>query len=411
MRTPTQLILNLAAATLLATAMACGGGGGGSSTETATISGSVASPTTTASIRTSALAASGAVDIAAVDQNGNKADEALGVTDTFTLTVPTGHDYVLIVSDSSGILSAVVYQDSTGSSTSEMQIGAGTKTVDLGTVVVDATNRTAEVKDSTAVQVEVKDPAKTATTIEPDKKIMGTDTDGDHIPDVMDKATDSDGQTKDMSHDQNNDGTQDVGDDADQPDPSESDSQKNGTAGDAVSGASLFATNCALCHGADAKGMSGNGPNIVGEGAGDIRDAIGEVGAMGSLSSLTDAQLTDIAAWLADPTATTGAGSGSGTTTGGTGGSTGSGSGTTTGGGSGSGGTTPVGNASTGKTAFDASCSGCHGANATGNIGPNIVGASAATVSNVLTNGKGAMPAFAGLASSAADIAAYLATL
>jgi len=389
-RTPTKLILNLAAAGLLATAMACGGGGGGSSTETATINGSLDKPVTGASIHASSLDTG--VNIVAVDENGNTGGSASNVTGDFTLTVPTGHDYVLIVSDDSGIISAVVY-NATGDS--EMQIAAGTQTVNLGTVVVDTANKTAEVSHATTVTVEVKDPAKTPTSIEPEKKIMGPDTDGDHIPDVVDKATGSDGTTQDMSHDRDNNGTQDVGDGTGQADPTESDSQGSGIAGDAATGTTLYTANCASCHGADAKG--GVGPNIVGESAADVRDAIGEVSEMSGLSSLTGQEITDIGAYLQSLGSSS---EGSESENGSEGGSNDGGANSSTG------------VSTSGATLYATNCAGCHGADAKGAAPSNntsVVGEGA----NDIKEAIGEVSAMGSLSSltdgQLADIAAWLA--
>ncbi len=70
-------------------------------------------------------------------------------------------------------------------------------------------------------------------------------------------------------------------------------------AGDATSGAALFGSNCASCHGSDATG--GSGPNIAGvsDSQAVIDTILGGSGSMpGFASSLTDADVSDILAYL-----------------------------------------------------------------------------------------------------------------
>jgi len=456
MRTSTQFTLNLAAASLLATAMACGGGSG-SSTETADITGNVDAPAGAASLHASALAAG--VNIVAVDESGNSADSATGVTDGFTLTVPTGHDYVLIISDASGIISAMVYKDASDTTVSEFTVVSGTTAIDLGTIMVDDTARTVEIVNGDFVTVTGTQPSTGMP--EPAEPLMGTtDTDGDHIPDLVDtdkdndgfaNAQDSDGASgKDLSLDHDNDGindsvdpdidndgigntedshthdfdndgmdsdrdTDDDGDGTVDSNDGEDDShvQDNTTTGNPTDGLAKFAA-CTGCHGA-----TGTGGTVTD----DISDsstaevakvlASGNDEGMPAFVDLVDFA-ADIAAYLADPSAANppvGAVCGNGTVETGeqcddhntTAGDGCSATCTTEGGG----GADPV----AGQTAYAASCAGCHGSAAAGGAGPNIVGASEATLTNVLTNGKGSMPAFASLVSSAADLAAYLATL
>jgi mono/diheme cytochrome c family protein len=69
--------------------------------------------------------------------------------------------------------------------------------------------------------------------------------------------------------------------------------------GDTSSGASLYAANCASCHGADAQG--GSGPNIagIGDSAGVIDTILnGTEGMPGFASSLSDTDVSDILAYL-----------------------------------------------------------------------------------------------------------------
>ena len=66
-----------------------------------------------------------------------------------------------------------------------------------------------------------------------------------------------------------------------------------------------------------------------------------------------------------------------------------------------------------GATIFAASCAGCHGADATGGVGPALRGSglSAAEVSAVVASGRGAMPAGIVSGQDAADVAAHVASL
>ena len=56
-------------------------------------------------------------------------------------------------------------------------------------------------------------------------------------------------------------------------------------------------------------------------------------------------------------------------------------------------------------------CSGCHGIDATGGIGPSLhgIGLTAAGVREVVTSGRGVMPAGVVKGQDAADVAAYVA--
>jgi cytochrome c551 len=66
-----------------------------------------------------------------------------------------------------------------------------------------------------------------------------------------------------------------------------------------------------------------------------------------------------------------------------------------------------------GATIFAASCAGCHGADATGGVGPALRGSglTAAEVSAVVASGRGAMPAGIVSGQDAADVAAHVASL
>ena len=73
----------------------------------------------------------------------------------------------------------------------------------------------------------------------------------------------------------------------------------------------------------------------------------------------------------------------------------------------------PAGNTSRGATIFAASCAGCHGADATGGIGPALRGSglTATAVTAVIATGKGAMPARIVSGRDAADVAAHVASI
>lgn len=74
------------------------------------------------------------------------------------------------------------------------------------------------------------------------------------------------------------------------------------------------------------------------------------------------------------------------------------------------GGTFLQGNASTGETLYSSKgCSGCHGADATGVLGPNIQGASADMIQSMAARGAGQMPSISLTVQEAADISAFLA--
>jgi cytochrome c551 len=66
-----------------------------------------------------------------------------------------------------------------------------------------------------------------------------------------------------------------------------------------------------------------------------------------------------------------------------------------------------------GATIFAASCSRCHGPDASGGVGPALrdTGLSAAEVEAVVSSGRGAMPAEIVSGQDAADVAAHVASL
>lgn len=69
------------------------------------------------------------------------------------------------------------------------------------------------------------------------------------------------------------------------------------------------------------------------------------------------------------------------------------------------------GDAMAGSTLFAANCAGCHGADASGNIGPNIQGEEVAEITEHVINGHEGHTTFDFTEQDIPDIAAYLATL
>jgi cytochrome c551 len=66
-----------------------------------------------------------------------------------------------------------------------------------------------------------------------------------------------------------------------------------------------------------------------------------------------------------------------------------------------------------GETVFAVNCSGCHGTDASGGVGPALVGTglTAAEVVAIVAEGRGVMPAGLVEGQDAADVAAYVASL
>jgi mono/diheme cytochrome c family protein len=75
----------------------------------------------------------------------------------------------------------------------------------------------------------------------------------------------------------------------------------SGLTGDATAGESVFASNCAACHGTDASGGSGPdlGAHVPGMSDSEIQSVIenGE-GLMPAISTLSDQDIADVIAWL-----------------------------------------------------------------------------------------------------------------
>jgi cytochrome c551 len=72
-----------------------------------------------------------------------------------------------------------------------------------------------------------------------------------------------------------------------------------------------------------------------------------------------------------------------------------------------------TGDATRGKAIFGSTCSGCHGADASGGVGPRLVGSglNAAAVQAVVASGRGVMPAGLVAGQDAADVAAFVASI
>jgi mono/diheme cytochrome c family protein len=72
-----------------------------------------------------------------------------------------------------------------------------------------------------------------------------------------------------------------------------------------------------------------------------------------------------------------------------------------------------TGDATRGATVFSVNCAGCHGADATGGVGPSLVGSGLTDteVASVVAAGRGVMPPGLVEGQEAADVAAYVASL
>jgi len=169
---------------LLLTACGGGGGGGGSATPQDTtptsviVSGSIAT-VTESSVASQALASE--VTVVAVDERGWVADSATTRGD-FALTIPTGHDYVIAFRDGTvtGSNLATLEVDTSGSGRALFSLGRGAPDVDLGTLTLHRTSHRAVGSRALADQL-------------PAAAMQPTDTDGDLIPDTMDRDDDNDG--------------------------------------------------------------------------------------------------------------------------------------------------------------------------------------------------------------------------
>ncbi|RMF83242.1 MAG: hypothetical protein D6739_07485, partial [Nitrospirae bacterium] len=349
---------SLGVACLLAACLACGGGGGSgagspaneqaaldrtpAAVETAQITGSLATGAVSAQ---SVGAASISIDVAAVDEHGDKQAEQRGVTRSFALSVPTGHDYALIFSDAGGIISTLVYRGADGSERSDIAVPKGTTRVDLGTIRIDRR----------AQRVEVADPSRVPEPQTP--RIPMVDADGDHIPDSIDPSIDL-------------------------------------PAGDPQVGAARFAASCSGCHGADGSGGAVVHDSIRGADAAEVAQVLanGNDEGMPAFPDLVG-YAADIAAFL-NGTAPAG----------GDAGGTGDGTGAGTDNSAPSGG--PSGSPS--AEAYTAHCASCHGADGSGGTGPDIRGASAGEIDEALAE-VGAMAAVQVTPAEVEQIAAFLA--
>jgi mono/diheme cytochrome c family protein len=72
-----------------------------------------------------------------------------------------------------------------------------------------------------------------------------------------------------------------------------------------------------------------------------------------------------------------------------------------------------AGDATRGRQVFATTCAGCHGADATGGVGPSLhgIGLTEAEVEAVIASGRGIMPPGLATGQPAADVAAYVASL
>ncbi len=162
---------------------ACGGGGGGSGgeggSESVTITGTVVS------VQAAALSSSAIADTVAVvvvNEGGQVADSALTRGD-FTLSVPARHDYCLVFRDrqvSGATLGVLSVASSGGSKRGVFTLPNAGTAIDLGAVTLyTASGRAVSSRSITA------DLVAPATAYR--------DTDGDLIPDAMDRDDDGDG--------------------------------------------------------------------------------------------------------------------------------------------------------------------------------------------------------------------------
>ncbi len=252
-KTRRRILVAFATAGLLAGLAACGTGGGSSDGDTATLTGTLDQGT----VARTAAAVADPVDVVAVNEQGDKVDEALGITDAFTLHLPWGHEYVLIFSDARGILGAMVYG---AEDQAAFQVEPGVVRIDLGAVTIDPENRRVRVRHDTDLTPPDGGPYE--------------DADDDGIPDHVDDDRDNDGipndldvgeDGADLSLDHDNDGVpmhQDADDDDDGVTDTEDDhpmdhdndgvdDDRDAGLGDPAVGETVYAANCARCHGPD----------------------------------------------------------------------------------------------------------------------------------------------------------------
>ncbi|NCO50942.1 MAG: cytochrome c, partial [Deltaproteobacteria bacterium] len=242
----------------------CGGSGGGTPS-TATISGSLVED----NVALVQAAASHTYTVAAVDENATTRDTATNVTGSFTLEVPVGYDYVLVISDEKGVIGGMTY--SVGADQRAVfHVGNEVQGVEVGQIRVDVTTRRAHRDDNEA------------TPLNESAQMYADDHDSDHVPDVFDRDDDNDDiedqddrgiNGEDMSRDHDNDGIPDEDDhgpngedmtndhDNDGEDDDHDMGSGSGMTGDATNGQTLFENNCVGCH--DISGNAGE-ESIVG---------------------------------------------------------------------------------------------------------------------------------------------------
>ncbi len=180
-----SFILSALSAAVLMALWGCGSGGG-SLADTATISGSLLQG---ASASLSRAVSAGSFSVEAVDSAGTTQDTAQNVADVFTLHVPVDRDYVLVIGDADGSISAMTYQSGTGER-AEFHIGSDVSTIDLGHITVDVAARSASRDDVDDVSNSLSEPVD----------LHPEDNDGDHIPDAYDRDDDNDGIPDDADH-------------------------------------------------------------------------------------------------------------------------------------------------------------------------------------------------------------------
>jgi mono/diheme cytochrome c family protein len=359
MRPTIDTSLKILATAVVLTSLACGGGGDGGDVEKATLTGQI-DTVTSQSIHVSALPAG--VQVRAVNEDGVSTDPVTPAADgSFTLEVPTGHDYVVIFEDANGVIASLKFDaDDDGTADSSVfAVVSGVVDVTLGTITINSGERHAECED---------DDLHAAS-----GAYVDDDNDSDDIPDAMDGDDDNDGiddgddvsgSGRDRSYDHDNDGIDDADDDDD----------------DNVA--------CVGCHGADGAGGTVD-DSIRGESAREIAEALREGEsedgiAMPAFPDLVDSA-ADIATFLTSDLV-----AGGGDTGGNTGGDTGTGPDVTVG----------------GEVFASSGCVSCHGTDGSGTF--NIRNATETQVASALQNGPGSMPPYPDLVGYAADIAAFL---
>jgi mono/diheme cytochrome c family protein len=412
MRPTIDTSLKILATAVVLTSLACGGGGDGGDVEKATLTGQI-DTVTSQSIHVSALPAG--VQVRAVNEDGVSTDPVTPAADgSFTLEVPTGHDYVVIFEDANGVIASLKFDaDDDGTADSSVfAVVSGVVDVTLGTITINSGERHAECED---------DDLHAAS-----GAYVDDDNDSDDIPDAMDGDDDNDGiddgddvsgSGRDRSYDHDNDGIDDADDDdddndgeADLSDPYPRDFDDDGedddrdsdddesdenhprnTVGDvtgsAEAGAAAFVA-CVGCHGADGAGGTVD-DSIRGESAREIAEALREGEsedgiAMPAFPDLVDSA-ADIATFLTSDLV-----AGGGDTGGNTGGDTGTGPDVTVG----------------GEVFASSGCVSCHGTDGSGTF--NIRNATETQVASALQNGPGSMPPYPDLVGYAADLAAFL---